>query len=88
MTVYCVWLLGLAILQTGKYDGEAIRNAMLSVAKTYFGVSGWTILDENGDRASGDYDVWAVITKDGKPTWERVALVDVGADTVVWYKKI
>ncbi|MEM4971044.1 MAG: ABC transporter substrate-binding protein [Sulfolobales archaeon] len=84
----CVWLLGLAIIQAGKYDGEAIKNAMIPVSRTYFGVSGWTILDDNGDRAGGDYDVWAVVIKDGKPTWERVALVDVGADSVTWFKKI
>ncbi|MEM1611601.1 MAG: ABC transporter substrate-binding protein [Sulfolobales archaeon] len=84
----CVWLLGLAIIQAGKYDGEAIKNAMIPVSRTYFGVSGWTVLDENGDRAGGDYDVWAVVIKDGKPTWERVALVDVGADSVTWFKKI
>jgi len=84
----CVWLLGLAIIQAGKYDGEAIRNVMIPVSRTYFGVSGWTILDENGDRAGGDYDVWAVVIKDGKPTWERVALVEVGADSVTWFKKI
>jgi branched-chain amino acid transport system substrate-binding protein len=84
----CVWLLGLAIIQAGKYDGEAIRNALPAVAKTYFGVSGWTLLDDNGDRAGGDYDVWAVVLKDGKPSWDRVALVDVGADTVNWFKKI
>ncbi|HWQ16353.1 MAG TPA: ABC transporter substrate-binding protein [Sulfolobales archaeon] len=84
----CVWLLGLAIIQAGKYDGEAIKNAMLSVARNYFGVSGWTILDDNGDRASGDYDVWAVVTKDGKPSWEKVAVVDTTSDTVRWIKRI
>jgi len=84
----CVWLLGLAIIQAGKYDGEAIRNTLPAVAKTYFGASGWTLLDENGDRASGNYDVWAVVIKDGKPIWERVALVDTGTDSVKWFRRI
>lgn len=84
----CVWLLGLSIIQAGKYDGEAIRSALPMVAKTYFGVSGWTVLDDNGDRASGDYDVWAVVMKDGKPTWEKVAVVKTDTDTVEWVKKI
>jgi len=84
----CTFLLGLAIIQAGKYDGEAIRSALPQVARTFFGASGWTLLDDNGDRAGGDYDVWAVVIRDGKPTWERVALVDVGADSVTWYKRI
>ncbi len=84
----CVWILGLSIIQAGKYDGEAIRNALPLVARSYFGVSGWTILDANGDRAGGNYDVWAVVIKDGKPAWERVAVVDTAADTVVWIKRI
>ncbi|MEM0472211.1 MAG: ABC transporter substrate-binding protein [Sulfolobales archaeon] len=84
----CVWLLGLAIIQAGKYDGEAIRNVMLQVARSYFGVSGWTILDDNGDRAGGDYDVWAVVLKDGKPSWEKVAVVDTSSDAVRWIKRI
>ena len=84
----CVWLLGLSIIQAGKYDGEAIRNAMLSVAGSFFGASGWTILDANGDRAGGDYEVWAVVMKDGKPSWEKVAVVDTSADTVRWIKRI
>jgi branched-chain amino acid transport system substrate-binding protein len=84
----CVWLFGLAILQAGKYDGEAIRNTLPAVAKTYFGASGWTFLDENGDKASGNYDMWAVVLKDGKPSWERVALVDTGTDSVKWFRRI
>lgn len=84
----CVWLLGLSIIQAGRYDGEAIKNALPNVAANYFGVSGWTMLDEGGDRITGDYDVWAVVIKDGKPTWQRVAVVSTSQDTVSWIMRI
>ncbi|HWQ16515.1 MAG TPA: ABC transporter substrate-binding protein [Sulfolobales archaeon] len=84
----CTVLIGLAIIETGKYDGEAIRNALPLIAQRHFGVSGWTLLDENGDRAGGSYDAWAVVMKDGKPSWERVAVIDVATDTVSWVKRV
>jgi hypothetical protein len=46
-------MLGLTIIYTGKYDGEAIKNAPPHIAKIYFGASSWALLDENGDRVGG-----------------------------------
>lgn len=56
-----VKLAGWAILRAGTYDGEAIRVALIEVAKTYYGPSGWTIFDSAGDKAQQDYGVWAII---------------------------
>ncbi|MGC8975026.1 MAG: ABC transporter substrate-binding protein [Thermoprotei archaeon] len=56
-----VKLAGWAILRAGTYDGEAIRTALIEVAKTYYGPSGWTIFDNAGDKAQQDYGVWAII---------------------------
>lgn len=88
LTYDCTMLVGLSIIEAGKYDGEAIKNALPLIAKRYFGASGWTLLDDNGDRAGGNYDAWAVVMKDGKATWERVAAIDVASDTVSWIKRI
>ncbi|MEZ0344954.1 MAG: ABC transporter substrate-binding protein [Infirmifilum sp.] len=66
-TVFCdtlydaVQLAGWAILRAGSNDGNAIRNALVQVAKNYYGVSGWTIFDANGDKANQDYGVWAIV---------------------------
>lgn len=54
-------LAGWAILRAGTYDGEAIRNALVVVAKTYYGPSGWTAFDETGDKAQQDYGIWAIV---------------------------
>ena len=61
-TLYdAVKLAGWAILRAGAYDGEAIRKALVEVAKNYYGPSGWTIFEENGDKANQDYGVWAIV---------------------------
>lgn len=66
-TVFCdtlydaIKLAGWAILRAGKEDGEAIRQALIEIAKTRYGPSGWTIFDENGDKAYQDYGVWAIV---------------------------
>lgn len=66
-TVFCdtlydaVKLAGWAILRAGSSDGKAIRAALVEVAKTYYGPSGWTIFDESGDKANQDYGVWAIV---------------------------
>ncbi|MEM4970650.1 MAG: ABC transporter substrate-binding protein [Sulfolobales archaeon] len=84
----CIWLIGLSILLAGKNDGEAIAKVFPQVASRYFGASGWTLLDENGDRAAGSYDIFAVTISDGKPTWIRVATWDSTTDKVTWITKI
>ncbi len=56
-------LAGWAILRAGTYDGEAIRAALIEVAKTYYGPSGWTFFDNAGDKALQDYGVWAIVPR-------------------------
>jgi len=84
----CIWLTGLSILLAGKNDGEAIARVFPQVASRYFGASGWTLLDQNGDRAAGSYDIFAVVMSGGKPQWVRVAMWDSSTDKVTWISKI
>ncbi len=76
------WVVVLTILQVGKYDGEAIAKALPLVAEKYYGVSGWTLLDENGDRAGGDYEIWAIVEEDGKYVWKVVGYYSFTEDKV------
>jgi len=55
-----VFLAGWSILRAGEYDGEAIKKALPLVAEKFYGVSGWCILDENGDRLMQDYAIWGI----------------------------
>ncbi|MDP1623521.1 MAG: ABC transporter substrate-binding protein [Bacteroidales bacterium] len=52
---------------------DVLRNIFINEANSYFGVSGNTQLDTNGDRASGNYDFWAVKTDTAGYCWKRVA---------------
>jgi len=81
-----LWTVALAIDLIGKYDGEAIKNAIYLVLPHYIGASGFIQLDENGDRVLADYDIWAVVYKDGKYSWEIVGLYKGLTDSVEWYK--
>jgi len=75
-------LIGKAILLAGKYDGEAIRDAMFEVAKTYYGASGWCILNDAGDRAYQDYAIWTVTLVNG--TYEYKDIGSYSGGTITW----
>ncbi|OYT31106.1 MAG: hypothetical protein B6U94_04330 [Thermofilum sp. ex4484_79] len=80
------WVIALTIIQVGQYDGQKIAKALPSVAGSFFGVSGWTKLDKNGDRAGGDYEICAIKMVDGKPKWVRVGVYSFTADSVTWFE--
>lgn len=75
-------LVGKAILLAGKYDGEAIRAAMFKVAKTYYGASGWCILNDAGDRMYQDYAIWTVVSVNG--TYEYKDVGSYSGGTITW----
>jgi hypothetical protein len=37
-----------------------------------FGTTGWTVLNEAGDRQFGNFDFWALREVDGVRQWQRV----------------
>lgn len=78
-----VWLIALSVMLTGRYDGEAIARAIPLVAQHYYGVTGNVILDENGDRAYGDYGVFKVEKTPQGLDWVLVAIYDVTQDRLV-----
>ncbi|MHC1589633.1 MAG: ABC transporter substrate-binding protein [Candidatus Hecatellaceae archaeon] len=57
----CAWVAVLSIIAAGKYDGEAIAKAIPEVAKRYHGLTGWKLLDENGDLSMMDYGIYKVV---------------------------
>jgi len=49
------------------------HDILAETAKHYFGATGWTRLDEAGDRVDGDFDFWALRpTSNGQPEWKVV----------------
>lgn len=75
-----IQLAGWAILRAGTYDGEAIKNALPEVAKHYFGPSGWTLLDENGDKAIQKYAIWSIVqTPEGNFEYKDIGTYEGGS---------
>jgi len=55
-----VWIIGLAILETQSTDVTAIKAIILDIAANYSGAIGPTILNEAGDLAQANYEVWGI----------------------------
>lgn len=75
LAVYdAVWVVARAYVASGASLGiEDLKHAFTTAAASGFGATGWTVLNDAGDRKYGDFDFWAVRRIDGTPQWARVA---------------
>jgi branched-chain amino acid transport system substrate-binding protein len=75
LTAYdAVWVGVKTCLAAGTHtDIATFKLAFTEEAANYFGVSGNTTLDVNGDRAYGNYDFWAVKHNPSGYFWQIVA---------------
>lgn len=68
------WVAVLTYLKTGSYPSVSfLKSVFTQEAGNFFGASGNTSLDVNGDRATGNYDFWAVERNLQGYTWKIVA---------------
>ena len=81
-----LWAVALALNIVDSYDAVAVRKAIPFVLEHYLGASGYFNLDENGDRATGDYDILAIKKVDGEYKWVSVGVYRYSTDTVEWYE--
>ena len=79
-----VWALTYALLTVDKYDASAVRDVLPEVTESIFGSSGWVVLNEDGDRAASDYDLWIIDLVDTTYTWTYVGVYIQATDSVVW----
>lgn len=79
------WTIALTLDAVGVYDSEAVLKALPKFLERYMGASGYIVLDENGDRAIADFDLWMIRIKDGKPEWYVGGLYRGLTGTVEWY---
>ncbi len=72
-----VWLAGMSML-SGSHSGGGIvlRQRFIDAASVYYGASGWTKLNDAGDRAYGVYDMKVLRRVNGVPTWVTVGTWD------------
>ena len=52
----------------------ALRTNLITVARTYNGLTGSALLNDAGDRASANYDFWSVCARSGSFTGVRSAV--------------
>jgi ABC-type branched-subunit amino acid transport system substrate-binding protein len=55
-----VWVIGLAMLETQSTDVSTIKAAIPEIAENYSGAIGPTKLNEAGDLAQADYEIWGI----------------------------
>jgi len=55
-----VWIIGLAMLETQSSDVSTIKAIIPEIAENYSGAIGPTKLNEAGDLAQADYEVWGI----------------------------
>ena len=68
------WLAALAFIETGGSGAlTGLKAAVMRTADRTLGVTGPMTLNEAGDRATGDFDFWAIAESDGGYAWRRVA---------------
>ena len=83
-----VWIAALSIAHAGEYDGEKIKDVVPLVANNFFGVTGWTKLDENGDREAAVYNMEFVVeTSPGVYEWVFAGTIDVLSGQITWDNK-
>ena len=64
------WIATFVDLDALSDDDESIKMAIDTITDTYYGISGWTILNDNGDREYWNYDIWTVTEDGGNYQWE------------------
>lgn len=73
-----LWIAAWSILSAKEYTGEAIAKVIPTMASQYYGLSGWYVLNEAGDRKYPLFTVYKIV--EGK--WVTTYLYDGLTDTL------
>ncbi|NQS88201.1 penicillin-binding protein activator [Patescibacteria group bacterium] len=69
-----LWVATLACLTVGDANNSsALREAFIETANFYYGTTGWTVLNNAGDRKFANYDFWMVQGDEGVFRWKHIA---------------
>jgi branched-chain amino acid transport system substrate-binding protein len=88
LTAYdALWVLVKTNMVVGENTGiENFKTAFVSESDSYFGATGHTLLDVNGDRAIGNYDVWSVKYDSSNYYWKLTARYNSADGTLTRFK--
>jgi len=82
-----VWLAALSLMACNANSGACVQKVMTSVADSYYGVSGWTLLNGNGDRAASDYLIYCIEGPPNNLAWDVCGSWSFSSDQVTWTNK-
>jgi branched-chain amino acid transport system substrate-binding protein len=87
LAVYdAVWIAAESYLSLGpQATTEELHEHFVANAARHYGTTGWTLLNDAGDRAVADFDFWAVRNLAGSRVWKRVASFDTRLGTLTRY---
>jgi len=63
------WLAALSHIVTKNGNTKELANAFIQTANSYYGTTGWTVLNKAGDRKFGNYDFWKIEEINGSYGW-------------------
>jgi branched-chain amino acid transport system substrate-binding protein len=75
-----LWVAGLTVNATKRTsDIGTLKHTFYQIADSYFGITGNTRLDDNGDRQCGTYDFWKITKKDNNAhyDWSKTDKIDL-----------
>ncbi len=70
-------------LDKNRMDFDFFKREFPEVAGSFFGTTGWTVLNDAGDRRFGDYDFWGIRDVDGVKQWQVVAHYNSGSGALI-----
>ncbi len=80
-----VYAYAYSLIAVDKYDAEAVKAVLPDITKELNGATGWVDLDENGDRAPSNYELWVIEELPaGVYDWVRVGTWHLDTDTITW----
>jgi branched-chain amino acid transport system substrate-binding protein len=74
-----------SILMAQSTDPMDLYDLQWSVSYRNWGPSGWTQLDENGDRAFANYDIWGNVMVDDEMRFVRYGQYDADSEELTWF---
>jgi len=85
LAVYdAVWVVARGYVASGAtLSIDQLKKAFTTAASTHYGATGWTALNDAGDRKYGDFDYWGIRMVNGAPQWTLVAKYETRTGRVV-----
>jgi branched-chain amino acid transport system substrate-binding protein len=81
-----LWIATFVDLDAIPENEGSIKLAMETLTDTYYGISGWTILNENGDRKYWEYEIWTVTEENGSYQWEKDQMVMLRGERLIFIR--